>query len=290
MKNGIVIVNYNDFDSTKELIENIKSYSIFDRIIVVDNHSTDDSVKKLKKLKEPKLKILEIKENLGYAAAINYGSKYLIKQLGSCNLIVSNPDIIIHKEEDIIELLSLLKKKEVGVVGPTILENEILNRGWKNPSPFLDAWMNLPYIHRWIRKKFIKYKESHYQGDISKVGVVSGCFFCISSDTLETIGYLDENTFLYYEENILAKKLQNLGLSCIVDNNILIIHNHSVTIDKNMKKIKKYKEQKKSQYYFQCTYQKANWFEKLFLKATSGVTQFLLSIYYFLLDRRNKQL
>ena len=48
MKNGIVIVNYNDFNSTRELIENIKSYNIFDKIVVVDNHSADDSVKKLK--------------------------------------------------------------------------------------------------------------------------------------------------------------------------------------------------------------------------------------------------
>lgn len=286
MKNGIVIVNYNDFNSTRELIENIKSYNIFDKIVVVDNHSADDSVKKLKKIKESKLKILEVKENRGYAAAINYGSKYLVKQLGTCNLVISNPDIIINKEEDILELLSLLEKKSVGVVGPTILERETLNRGWKNPSPILDVWMNLPYIHRFIRKNFIKYKESHYQGEISQVDVVSGCFFCISSKTLEQIGYLDENTFLYYEENILAKKIEKEGLSCIVANNVLIIHNHSITIDKNLKKIKKYKEQKRSQYYFQCTYQNANRLEKLLLKSTRGVSQLLLSIYYFLLDHK----
>ncbi len=288
MKTGIVIVNYNDFNSTNDLIHNIKSYQILDKIVVVDNCSTDDSLKKLKKIKESKLKILEVKENKGYASAINHGSKYLIKQLGTCNLIISNPDIILSKEEDIIELLSLLNKKGIGAVGPTILEKQTLNRGWKNPSPTLDILMNLPYIHRWIRKKFIQYKESHYQKETSKVDVLSGCFFCISSSTLEKIDFLDENTFLYYEENILFKKLQKLHLSCTIHNHILIIHNHSVTINKNLTKIKKYKIQKESQYYFQSTYNHAGIFSKLLLKMTSQLTKIVLYFYYFLLDLKRK--
>jgi len=43
MKTGFIIINYNDFDSTKKLIDNIKNYSVIDKIIVVDNNSTDDS-------------------------------------------------------------------------------------------------------------------------------------------------------------------------------------------------------------------------------------------------------
>lgn len=289
MKNGMVIVNYNDYNSTETLISNIKSYHILDKIVVVDNHSTDDSIKKLKKLKVPNLKILEVKENKGYAYAINYGSKYLIKELGPCNLIISNPDIIISKEEDIVGLLALLKSKKVGTVGPTILEHESLNRGWKNPSPCLDACMNLPYIHRFIRKKLIKYPDKYYEKETSKVDVISGCFFCISSETLEKIDYLDENTFLYYEENILSKKLQKIGLSCIVSNHIIIIHNHSVTIDKNLNKLKKYKIQKESQYYFHTVYQQASMIEKILLKGTKVLGRIVLSIYYFVLDIRHKK-
>lgn len=289
MKNGMVIVNYNDYNSTEELINNIKSYHILDKIVVVDNHSTDDSFHQLKKLKVPNLKILKVKENKGYAYAINYGSKYLIKELGSCNLIISNPDIIISKEKDMIDILALLKNKKVGAVGPTILEHETLNRGWKNPSPLLDACMNLPYIHRFIRKKIIKYPDKYYEKETSKVDVISGCFFCISSETLEKINFLDENTFLYYEENILSKRLQKIGLSCIVSNHILIIHNHSVTIDKNLNKIKKYQIQKESQYYFQTNYQQASVIEKLLLKGTKIFGKMVLSIYYFLLDLKLKK-
>ncbi|MCI8446040.1 MAG: glycosyltransferase family 2 protein [Bacilli bacterium] len=284
MKNGMLIVNYNDYESTKKLLENIKDYKILDQVVIVDNHSTDDSLKLLKKLKDSKIIILEMKENRGYAAAINYGSRKLIEKLGACRIIVSNTDIVINKEKDLKNLLDLLKRKEIGVVGPTILEQGVLNRGWKNPTAWIDSLMNLPYIHRWIRKKFVKYKENHYQEKTSKVDVVSGCFFCISSSSLEKIDFLDENTFLYYEENILAKKLQNIGLSCVIDNNTLIFHNHSVTIDKSMSKIKKYRAQKKSQYYFHTTYQNANILEKLALKGTRGIAEVTLTIYYFFKD------
>ena len=46
-----VIVNYNDYKTTKRLIDNIKDYKVIDDIYVVDNHSSDDSYDKLKKLK-----------------------------------------------------------------------------------------------------------------------------------------------------------------------------------------------------------------------------------------------
>lgn len=284
MKTGILIVNYNDYPSTKKLLDNIRPFHVFDMVVVVDNCSTDDSLKRLKKLKFPNFSVLEMEDNLGYSAAINFGSKYLIKELGDCNIVVSNPDILITKEKDIQELLSVLQKKNVGAVGPIILEHGNLNRGWRNPSPLLDAVLNLPYLHRFIRNRKMMYPSTYYSGNISKVDVISGCFFCISSKTLEKIDFLDENVFLYYEENILSKKLEQLGLSCFVNNQTLIAHNHSVSIDKNMKKIKKYRAQKKSQYYFQVNYQHANFFEKLCLKGSRTISEIILSIYYFILD------
>ena len=286
MKTGLIIIHYNDYESTKSLIENIKDYSVIDRVIIVDNNSKQEIKEKIKKLSSKKVKIIENEQNIGFASAINTGSKALIKELGKCNIIISNADIIINKEEDIKELLKELKKKDVGVVAPTIVENNSLNRGWKQPSPFLDSMLNLIYIHRFLRKKYVFYKEKYYQDKTSIVDVVSGCFFLIKSETLEKINYLDENTFLYYEENILAKKIKEEKLNLIICNDILVIHNHSVSIDKNLKKIKKLKIQKQSQYYFQTKYNNANRFERLLLKITSFTSRVILTVVYFIKDLR----
>ncbi|MDD6224187.1 MAG: glycosyltransferase [bacterium] len=281
MKTGMLIINYNDYPSTKKLLNNIKNYSIIDKVIVVDNNSTDDSKKKLKSLKDPKIEIIVSKKNNGYSSAINLGCKELIKQLGQCNIIISNSDIIIQQEQDIKNLLELLSKKNIGVVAPTVLERGILNRGWKQPTPWIECLMNIPYIHRIVRKKLLNYKENHYQQNTSIVDIVSGCFFLIKSTTMQEIDFLDENLFLYYEENVLATKLKKINKKSIIDNKTMIVHNHSVTIDKNMNLIKKYKIQKKSQYYFEKEYNKANIIQRILLKLTATITQGILSIYYF---------
>lgn len=284
MKTGLVIIHYNDYESVSNLIENVKSYSILSKIIIVDNNSKNEIKQKLKTLSSRKVKIIENKENKGFASAINIGSKTLIKELGPCNVIISNADVIISKEEDIKGLIKELNKRSVGVVAPTIVENKHLNRGWKQPSPLLDSILNIVFIHRFFRKKYIFYKEEHYQNKNSVVDVVSGCFFLIKSRNLERINFLDENTFLYYEENILAKKIQEQKLCLLVCNDILIIHNHSVSIDKNLKKVKKLKIQKESQYYFQTTYNGATKFEKFLLKTTAFVSRMILTVVYFIKD------
>ena len=58
MKNAIIILNYNDSDNTKKILKKIKNYKILDYIIVVDNKSTDDSLKKLKNFENEKIKIV----------------------------------------------------------------------------------------------------------------------------------------------------------------------------------------------------------------------------------------
>lgn len=284
MKTGIVIVHYNDLESLEHLIENIKDYKVISKIVIVDNNSNKDIKSKLSSMNDKKIKVILNKDNLGFSKAINIGCKYLIKEFGECNLIISNCDVIIEKEEDIKILLKEISKKTIGVTAPVIVEKNGLNRGWKNPSPILDIMMNLVVVHRCFRKKYIFYSEEHYNTKTSIVDVVSGCFFVMKSKTFELMNKMDENTFLYYEENILAKKMKNLKQYISICNDARIIHNHSVSIDKNIKKIKKLKLQKQSQYYFQTTYNNANLIEKILLKVTSFLSRIILTLVYFIKD------
>jgi GT2 family glycosyltransferase len=59
------------------------------------------------------------------------------------------------------------------------------------PTQFVDSQLNLVLIHNWVRKKWIFYKEEYYQGKVSEVEVLSGCFFLISTDVFKKMDYLD---------------------------------------------------------------------------------------------------
>lgn len=281
MKNGIVIVNYNDYKTTKRLIDNIRDYKVFDKIVIVDNKSSDNSLKELKKLENKRIVVIDSGKNKGYSYALNVGCKYLIDKYKECKIIVSNSDIIIQSENDIKDLFELVKGKNV-IVGPTIIEGNNLNRGWILPKPMDDVAMNILGLYKKYQKRHLMYQDSYYNKDISKVGTVSGCFFAISSKHLEEMGYFDMNVFLYYEENIMGVKTRDLGKNIIVANNIDVIHDHAVSIDKSLKRIKKYDILKNSQYYFEKTYNHASKGELFLLRLTNKITRVILLIKYMI--------
>lgn len=278
----IVIVNYNDYPTTKTLIDNIKDYKCLTQILIVDNHSTDNSYKRLKKIENKKITVIRNNKSKSYASGLNLGAKYLIEKYGKCNIIFSNSDIIIKEETDLVKLSKDTDKFNIGVVGPVINEHGALNRGWPLPTPKREILYNLPFVSRYFKKKYSAYKENHYAEELAIVGAVSGCFFLVSSDLLTEINYFDEATHLYYEENILAKKIENTKYQIAIDTTIEVIHNHSVTIDKAESRINKYKILKTSQKYFVEKYLKASKIELFLLWMTNKLSLIILYIRCFI--------
>ena len=264
MKNAIIILNYNDSENTKLLVQDIKNYKVLDYIVIVDNKSTDDSLEKLKVLESDKVKLVEASQNNGYAAGNNVGVKYAIEKLKVDNLIISNPDIIV-REKDLNSLLDDLKNQEVSVIAPVIKEPTNISRGWKLPTFASELISNIPYIRR-FEFSLLSYPAAKYQSNLTNVDVVKGCFFVIKKDAIETIGLFDEHTFLYYEEIIMAKKLKENGYNTYVDNRVTVIHALDQCISKNVKRIDKFKILKDSQYYYEKYVVKRNPFALIILR------------------------
>lgn len=280
-----VIINYNDFETTSQLLNNIKDYKCLKEIVVVDNNSTDNSLEKLKEFESNQITIIK-NSSRHFASGLNAGAKHLIKKVGKCNVIFSNSDVIIKGEEDLKRLSSDIGKKKIGVIAPVIEEHGNLNRGWRLPSANSEILFNLPLISRYFKKKRLQYHESHYQDDISFVDVVSGCFFMVSSDLLKKVNFFDDQTFLYYEEQIFSTKVAATNYRIAIDNRVHVIHNHSVTVDKNVNKIRKYRILKSSQRYYVKEYLKANVLQMALLYMTNKLS--LGVLYVRCLFRRKK--
>lgn len=283
MKLVYMIINYNDASSVLDLWNQIKDYTSIDEVLVVDNHSSDDSFSVLKKIKQKKLRVIQTESNRGYGSAINYGTNDVLKRYSDAYIVISNADIVVSSEKDLITLTKGLEKKNVGITAPTIIEHGIKNRGWKLPTPGQDILENLVYFGRKFQKKRM-YPEIHYQKKTSVVDVVSGCVFLMKASTIRDAGYFDENVFLYYEENIMARKLETLQLKSVLYNDIAFVHNHSVSIDKSVKRLNKYKILKKSQAYFEKYYNHANRFERFLLWLTNWASYWVFVIIYFFQD------
>ena len=272
MKTAIVIVNYNDYETTKDFLKSIKNYKILDLIVVVDNNSTDDSYKLLKKLEKDNIVVLKAQKNGGYGYGNNIGIKYAIKKLKECNIIISNPDIIV-KEKTIKRLLKVLNlKKEYAIVGPIINTRGILDKGWRLSTGFEELLLTIPKYGTKNRNKIIGYNNDYYDKEVKEVDVVSGCFFITKANCFKEIKYFDENLFLYYEENVISKKLKDRGYKIVLDTSSEIIHNHSVSINKTHSSYSKYKALKESQKYYLDNYCKANILTKFIIRIIVKLT------------------
>ena len=283
MKLIYMIINYNDANTVKNLISQLHHFKKVDEILVVDNHSIDDSFKELKKLPIKKLRVIETKENKGYGSAINFGTNDVLKRYSDAYIVISNADIVVSSEKDLITLANGLEEKNIGIVAPTITEHGNISRGWKIPTPRQDILENLVYFNRFFKKRKF-YSEEYYYKKTSVVDVLSGCVFFMKASTVKDAGYFDENIFLYYEENIMAVKLKQIHLKSVIYNDISFLHNHSVSIDKSVKRLNKYKILKKSQAYFEKNYNHANCLEQFLLWLTNWGSYVVLTVVYWIQD------
>ncbi len=231
MDNVLVVLNYNDSKTTEGFLKNAQFCNALQKIIVVDNCSTTGDFRKIQQYASDKVDVIQSEKNGGYAYGNNFGIRYAIDKYSPEVCFVSNPDVTF-EDETIVKMQSCLRKNEdIAVVAP------IVNQGynvWHLPR-FWGVIESLFLVWHNFHKQVLKKRILHSSKPIIKVGAVEGSFFAISTKAYEAISGFDERTFLYYEENILAKRLrdQNLNVCVLVD--CRYNHFHSVSIKKQYK-------------------------------------------------------
>ena len=93
-KISMIILNYNDSYTTLSLVDEVRDYECLDSVVVVDNHSSDDSWKRLQTLNgSGKVHALRLEQNGGYGMGNQEGINYAVSCLEADYVIIANPDI-----------------------------------------------------------------------------------------------------------------------------------------------------------------------------------------------------
>ena len=110
-----VIVNFNDEGVILTNIRILNKIKVISEIIVIDNHSENNSLDliKLEFDKEKKIKIIANSKNLGFAKACNIGAKAASKK----NILFFNPDCISDEKSLTLLLKELNSDEKIGMVG-----------------------------------------------------------------------------------------------------------------------------------------------------------------------------
>ena len=253
----IVILNFNESHYTVELIDQLKRQMFQNfEIVVVDNKSKDEEIEFLKlNLQKHALKVYSNK-NLGYSGGNNLGLKYPEKIKVDYFLVLNN-DIIIEDVQFIEKMVTGMqdyKSQNVVASSPLIdtissglpLKEQIqVRRIMSLTDTFL---INIPLFNPVTKSKFnhfIYRNEMPYPGKMLLCDSINGAAFIIDGDFIRANNYLDEGTFLYYEEIVLGKQILNKGKTCLLNGTTSIQHLQGASTKNSGKKINRKMEKYK---------------------------------------------
>lgn len=279
MKNCLIILNYNDAQSCLNLVNKIEQYKNIDKIVLVDNLSTDDSYSHLLKLQNSKIDVIQTNHNGGYSYGNNYGCFWAINKYSPDYLTICNPDIYFEENvlEELISIMNREKEKFVSSIScqmncestPNLLST------WKLPKYSDCILNNLTILRKIIGDRTIYRKDELNQTTPVKVDVLAGSFFIIRSKAFTSVNGFDDSVFLYNEENILSKKLKEKGWSNLYLNYLSYDHYHSISINKSFSsEAKKLDLAYKSRLIYCEKYLKINKIKKIFFVITYKIGKF----------------
>lgn len=205
---SIVIPSWNARDYLIECLASIEETAgrHTREIIVVDNGSDDGSADAVKS-GYPEVRIIRNEKNLGFAKAINQG----LRASRGRTIALINSDIKI-LGDCMDALVSYLDEHaKVGIAGPRVLnaDRSLQPSCRRLPSPLnlvaealglqnvLPAWGT--FMHEWPHDRD------------RDVEVLSGCFWIVRREALESVGHLDEDFFIYGEDIDWCRRFADAG-------------------------------------------------------------------------------
>jgi GT2 family glycosyltransferase len=268
----IIIVTYNSEGFIEDCLKSVTASSYRKWFLaVIDNNSIDNTIKKIKEFKNSYIevsprnfKLIKLKKNIGFSAAINYAifnfickkKKKLLNRIK--HLVLVNPDLYLFKNtlSNLIlpfELREHTKDlKGVGAVGGLILDYNkdiIQHAGGKVKS-------NLITRHVSYGKKLSRFSDSNYnrvekltKKDIEKNGTkvlkevdyITGALFATDFTIFSEVGGLDTGYRpAYYEELDYCIKLKKIEKKIMISYNAVSRHFEGASVKKFSKNFYKF--------------------------------------------------
>lgn len=215
---SIITVTWNSAEHIVRQIQSVQRgcKNISCEQIIVDNGSTDDTVKIIEAQNAP-LRLIKNQHNAGFAAANNQGYQESRGEF----LLFLNPDMVVQKDSLDILVEWMRKHPEVGIAGCKLVNErgEVnIKAGYKSPGPrrFPTLWNQLAIvlkIHHIFPSVLNHYLYHGFdENKEQEVDSVRGAFMCVRRELLEKLGWaFDPRYFIWFEDVDLCREAKRLG-------------------------------------------------------------------------------
>lgn len=235
---SIVIVNWN---TGRRLLACLQSLAVLPeknlikKIWVVDNNSSDTSLTDSLVLSVGvPIEFIPLKKNIGFAGANNIALRKIPAD-GFTHVLLLNPDTEV-KPGALGSLLTVFTSKpRAGIVGPKLLnpDGSIQPSVRRFPTLAVFIWLFLKLARVWPRlpfwKRYIRVTFDYSQPQ--SVEQVMGAAFLIRDAVLKTVGRLDENFWIWFEEVDYCKRVKAAGWEVWYQPAAMIVHYEGVSFN-----------------------------------------------------------
>ncbi|KZL48595.1 glycosyltransferase [Nodularia spumigena CENA596] len=260
---SIILVNYNGADVLPDCLNSLNQFIPKDNceIILVDNHSQDDSLDFVAE-NFPDIKIIRMSKNYGFGAGNNAGAKVARGKF----LFLLNTDILL-TNNILPHLIDLMQKRlDVGIIGTKLLFPDQSFQISVSHKIGIQGEFKSSKLHQYAENKYnLNSLEQDYQV-IKEVDIVVGASLFIRAELFDNLGGFDENFFMYFEDSDLCQRVQNQGYKILYTPEVYLIHIRGHSMKKNANAMAV--EYRRSQIYY-------------YKKHRPGWERFILKIYLF---------
>lgn len=206
-----IVLNTRAGRKTASCVESLLRQTVGDRleVIVVDNHSQDESILTLHNRlgRFPNVRIIEARENLGFGKGYALG----IAHASGEYILINNSEKIL-QQDGIEKLIAVLERDpSIGIVAPKLVHDDgtVRSSARSFPRP-LDVIAKRTFLSKMFPKSVERYlqlnRSSNVERDVD--WVVGGCIM-MKKQLWNELGGFDPRFFLFFEDIDLCRRVWN---------------------------------------------------------------------------------
>lgn len=209
---SVIVLNYRCPEATVRCVQHLLRQSVASdmEILVVDNHSGDDSIGVFRnRFREfPSVRIIEAPKNLGFGGGCNLGARAARGQY----LLINNPDKLL-EDSGIRKLVEKMENDDaIGMIGPALVHADgtvrSSARAFPRPVDVVAKRSMLSKIFPGSLDRYLQRKAPSVERPVD--WVVGGCFL-IRRDFFLSLDGFDERFFLFFEDIDLCRRVGASG-------------------------------------------------------------------------------
>ena len=207
----VVITNWGTPDYTVRAAQAVIADGVpADRVVVVENGSTDDSWSRLQQ-RLGDCMLIRLDENIGFGRATNLGAE----RLPGSNYLLVNNDAFVLEPGSVGRMLECLGDPRVGLVVPRLRNPDLTLQPSVVPSHRPAAELvRASGLSRFVPNRWQPRWSTHWDHDASReVDSAIGPVMLVRGETWERVGGFDERIYMYAEDLDLCWRVRLLEQS-----------------------------------------------------------------------------